>query len=590
MTTSSGKDIIDGDVGAIDAMATMLVSSSEEDDEEEFEESVPLTKKTKRKHTSCSSSSPSPPSSTTTLQLSIVPPSPTTKASTKTPTLAFTVFPKHGLPAKSVKDHMLMLLRDDFAKAKYNVASYIYINDADVGNDDTNTTTIRSGEVDDMDGSDVNEEQEYELDIALLGMNVNLAEQAVYPSTANLHNSVLAMIAKLWNCPTPRCGYFSGTSTIGSTEACFLAGIALKQRWKHWYIDKYNVSEVVVRGIQPNLIISSCYQSCWEKVFRFLDIEPRVIQPSLMKEKMRLPVDAIQQYFDEMTIGVVGILGNHYNGAYDNIYELNQVNKLVSTSMLHGFVVPFLEDQHEEMEFQDGTSKDDVDQRTNTNTSSGTHTTTTIKKPWDFRCNNVLSINGSGHKFGESVCGIGWLVFRHHEKLGEYITTNVPYLGDASGRDGSGDDDGNNGDTSPSSSSSLSNYMSLNFSRPSSALYSQYYKMLRLGIDGYKSKLLTQMDMASMIRQYIQGKKVTIDGTTMDTPTTTTTTTTDDHDGYVDECGSNDADSFTIPLFEIVDCGDLPVVAARLNPKHVRDGRLPMNEYDIQRGLKTHGW
>eukprot|EP00955_Chlamydomonas_euryale_P065189 359171-Chlamydomonas_euryale.AAC.4 len=30
-------------------------------------------------------------------------------------------------------------------------------------------------------------------------------------------------------------------------------------------------------------------------------------------------------------------------------------------------------------------------------------------KKWDFRAPNVLSISASGHKFGESVCGTGWV-------------------------------------------------------------------------------------------------------------------------------------------------------------------------------------
>ena len=49
--------------------------------------------------------------------------------------------------------------------------------------------------------------------------------------------------------------------------------------------------------------------------------------------------------------------------------------------------------------------------------------------PFDFRLKNVLSISTSGHKFGESCCGTGWLVFRHRHDLAEHIAVSVTYLG-----------------------------------------------------------------------------------------------------------------------------------------------------------------
>ncbi len=44
---------------------------------------------------------------------------------------------------------------------------------------------------------------------------------------------------------------------------------------------------------------------------------------------------------------------------------------------------------------------------------------------FDFRLPNVLSISASGHKFGESICGTGWVVFRHRENLAEHIAVTV---------------------------------------------------------------------------------------------------------------------------------------------------------------------
>ena len=48
---------------------------------------------------------------------------------------------------------------------------------------------------------------------------------------------------------------------------------------------------------------------------------------------------------------------------------------------------------------------------------------------FDFRLENVLSISTSGHKFGESICGTGWVVFRQREDLTEHIAISVSYLG-----------------------------------------------------------------------------------------------------------------------------------------------------------------
>ena len=64
-------------------------------------------------------------------------------------------------------------------------------------------------------------------------MSVNLADSTVYPASVHLHDTVLAAIARLWHCPEPAPGCeFSGTGTVGSTEACLLAGLVLKKRWK----------------------------------------------------------------------------------------------------------------------------------------------------------------------------------------------------------------------------------------------------------------------------------------------------------------------------------------------------------------------
>jgi len=74
----------------------------------------------------------------------------------------------------------------------------------------------------------------------------------------------------------------------------------------------------------------------------------------------------------------------------------------------------------------------------------------------------VKSINASGHKFGLSPLGVGWVVWREKADLPDDLIFDVNYLG------------GN----MPT--------FALNFSRPGGQIAAQYYNFLRLGRDGYR--------------------------------------------------------------------------------------------------------
>jgi glutamate decarboxylase len=75
-----------------------------------------------------------------------------------------------------------------------------------------------------------------EREVAVLAMQVNMADQTVYPASFKMHNFKLNMVANLWDCPQgndfDEMGVFPGAGTNGSTEACLLAGLALKMRWR----------------------------------------------------------------------------------------------------------------------------------------------------------------------------------------------------------------------------------------------------------------------------------------------------------------------------------------------------------------------
>jgi glutamate decarboxylase len=80
---------------------------------------------------------------------------------------------------------------------------------------------------------------------------------------------------------------------------------------------------------------------------------------------------------------------------------------------------------------------------------------------WDFRLEQVRSINVSGHKFGLVYPGLGWLIFRERDDLPEELVFYENYLGK---RDAT---------------------FTLNFSTGSSMVLAQYYNFIRLGHAGY---------------------------------------------------------------------------------------------------------
>lgn len=347
-----------------------------------------------------------------------------------------------------------------------------------------------------------------------MGAQINIADASVYPASMELHNKTVNMIANLWNCPAPEDGGdHCGAGTVGSTEACLLAGLALKFRWRRWFAAKHGLNEEQVLAVRPNLVIGTHFQAAWEKMFRYFDIEPRLAQSNLVDDKMAACPKALAGLCDEKTIGVVGILGNHYNGTYDPIWDINEeVEKLNKKNGwqigIHvdgasgGFIAPF----------QQMSGKFD--------------------KEFDFRLKNVLSMSASGHKFGESICGTGWVVFRQRKDLAEHIAVTVTYLG------------------------GQSDSYTLNFSRPASGPYIQFYKLMRLGKSGYMSKTENQMYVAKYIRDFLKAQ--------VHEPT-----------------GK--------PRFQLLDCGDsgcLPVVSARLNPELC----LNYNDVDMQHALSESHW
>ncbi|MGW7262798.1 glutamate decarboxylase [Streptomyces sp. NPDC054842] len=275
----------------------------------------------------------------------------------------------------------------------------------------------------------------------------NMIDKDEYPRTAELERRCVAMLADLWNAPDPAAAV--GCSTTGSSEACMLAGMALKRRWSTRNADRYP-------GVRPNLVMGVNVQVCWDKFCNFWEVEPRLVP--MEGERFHLDPKAAAELCDENTIGVVGILGSTFDGSYEPIADLcAALDELQERTGLDipvhvdgasgAMVAPFLDE--------------DV--------------------VWDFRLPRVTSVNTSGHKYGLVYPGVGWALWRDKEALPEELVFRVNYLG---------------GDMPT---------FALNFSRPGAQVVAQYYTFLRLGREGYRAVQQTTRDVARELARRIEG-------------------------------------------------------------------------------------
>jgi glutamate decarboxylase len=255
----------------------------------------------------------------------------------------------------------------------------------------------------------------------------NMIDKDEYPQTAEIENRCVHILADLWH--SPHAAEAIGCSTTGSSEAAMLGALSLKTQWRKRRKAEGKSTE------KPNLVTGPV-QVCWHKFARYFDVELREI-PLKSGENCSTP-DQFAPYCDENTIGVVATLGVTFTCVYEPIKEIAAaLDKLQEETGLDipmhvdgasgAFVAPFL---HPDLE-------------------------------WDFRLPRVKSINTSGHKYGLSPLGVGWIVWREVADLAEELIFYVDYLG------------GN----MPT--------FALNFSRPGGGVIAQYYNFMRLGRRGY---------------------------------------------------------------------------------------------------------
>jgi glutamate decarboxylase len=255
----------------------------------------------------------------------------------------------------------------------------------------------------------------------------NFIDHAEYPISAEIEQRCIRMLADLYHAP----GETTGARTQGSSEAIMLGALSLKWKWKERREAESKPTD------KPNLVFGGDVHVVWEKFCRYFDVEPRIVR--LQDGKYVIVPEDVEPHIDENTIGVAAVLGTTFTGHADDIVGIDKL--LVDLKRdkgldvpLHidaasgGFVWPFLYPDSE----------------------------------WDFRLEQVRSINVSGHKFGLVYPGIGWLVFREKSDLADDLVFYENYLGKTDAT------------------------FTLNFSTGASMVLAQYYNFVRLGRMGYE--------------------------------------------------------------------------------------------------------
>src|SRR6476619_616243 len=274
----------------------------------------------------------------------------------------------------------------------------------------------------------------------------NFIDHAEYPRNAEIEQRCIRMLADLFHAP----GETTGARTQGSSEAIMLGALSLKWNWRTRRQAEGRSTD------RPNLIFGGDVHVVWEKFCRYFDVEPRIIP--LQPDKLTIGPEDVEPHIDERTIGVAAVLGTTFTGHADDIAGIDRLlNRLQDERGLEvpmhvdaasgGFVWPFLYPESK----------------------------------WDFRLEQVRSINVSGHKFGLVYPGIGWLVFREKADLAEDLVFEENYLG------------------------KTDKTFTLNFSTGSAMVLAQYYNFVRFGYQGYRYIMETMQTNARALAEQIAG-------------------------------------------------------------------------------------
>jgi glutamate decarboxylase len=275
----------------------------------------------------------------------------------------------------------------------------------------------------------------------------NHIDHEEYPAAQLMEEGCVRMLADLWHAPDVEKAV--GVGTIGSSEAIMLGLLAHKRRW---------VNARKAAGLpydSPNVVFGAETHIVWDKFANYFDVEMRKIP--MRPDRYTCTVDDVASRIDENTIAVGAVLGTTFIGESSPIREINDF--LVEHKAKTGQDIPL---------HVDGASGGFIAPFSNPD------------EAWDFRLEQVASINASGHKYGLVYPGIGWLVMRNQEMLPEDLVFSVNYLGGAQ----------------PT--------YTFNFSRGSAMIQAQLYQFLRLGRPGYTEIVETMLGNARYLNEQLE--------------------------------------------------------------------------------------
>ncbi|EIW85268.1 glutamate decarboxylase [Coniophora puteana RWD-64-598 SS2] len=281
-------------------------------------------------------------------------------------------------------------------------------------------------------------------------MSKNLIDQDEYPMTQMIHTRCVSILADLWHAPSTQQAI--GSATTGSSEAIQLGGLAMKRRWQ----ERRKAEGKSIHEPGPNIIMGANAQVALEKFARYFEVECRLV-PVSEESKYRLDTKKAMEVVDENTIGVFVILGSTYTGHYEPVKEMSDL--LDEYEAKTGLNIPI-----------------HVDGASGAFIAPFAHP----KLLWDFKLPRVVSINASGHKFGLSYVGVGWVVWRSKDHLPKDLIFELHYLG------------------------SVEYSFSLNFSRPAAPIIAQYFNFLHLGFEGYRAVALDDLRNARVLSRALE--------------------------------------------------------------------------------------
>jgi glutamate decarboxylase len=264
-------------------------------------------------------------------------------------------------------------------------------------------------------------------EVILENLHRNFIDHAEYPKTAEIEQRCIRMLANLFHAP----GDTTGARTQGSSEAIMLGALSFKWKWRQRREAAGQATD------RPNLVFGGDVHVVWEKFCRYFDVEPRIVP--LQPDRFTIGPEDVEPHVDENTIGVAAVLGTTFTGHADDIGGINDL--LVALKHDKGLDVPL---------HVDGASGGFVWPFLYPDSA------------WDFRLEQVRSINVSGHKFGLVYPGIGWLIFRERADLPGDLVFEENYLG------------------------KTDETFTLNFSTGSAMVLAQYFNFIRFGHAGYR--------------------------------------------------------------------------------------------------------